>query len=311
MDGGQLRRLGELLQQWFPRNANCEFTIEANPNDVTEEVMDALAAMGANRLSLGVQSMDGRKLTVLEREHTARDTERAVRLARQQFADISLDLMFGAPGESTDDWQRDLSNALELEPEHVSAYGLTYEHGTSFWTRRSKHALVPVREETERTMYIDCIERLSAAGFEHYEISNFARPGRRSRHNQVYWSGGPYHAVGPGATRYVDGRRETNHRSTFTYLKRVMAGNSPVAESEQLPPEDRARERLVFGLRLMEGVDANQFAQQTGYQIGQLAEECLDRYVQLGFLQWIGSRLRLTREGLLVSDSLWPDLLRA
>jgi len=267
--------------------------------------------MGANRLSLGVQSLNDRKLSTLQREHTAEQVELAVRRARQRIANISLDLMFGAPGETIEDWRRDVTQAIALNPCHVSAYGLTYERGTTFWARRVKNALVPVAEEAERTMFLNGIDQLTAGGLEHYEVSNFARPGWRSRHNQVYWNGGEYYAVGPGATRYVDGRREISHRSTFTYLRRVLAGQSPVVESERLLPEDRARERLVFGLRMLEGVDADQFADQTGYQISQLTEDHLDRYVQHGLLRWSGARLQLTREGLLVSDSIWPSFLRA
>ena len=131
-------------------------------------------------------------------------------------------------------------------------------------------------------MYLSAIETLSAAGFEHYEVSNFARPGRRCRHNEAYWAGAPYFAVGPGAARYVDGRREMNHRSTTTYLKRVLAGDSPVAESETLAPEDRAREALVFGLRRLEGVDRREFFERTGFEVDALVGEPLRRLSNLG-----------------------------
>jgi oxygen-independent coproporphyrinogen-3 oxidase len=158
-------------------------------------------------------------------------------------------------------------------------------------------------------MYAEAIERLAAAGFDHYEVSNFARPGRRSRHNEVYWAGGEYYAAGPGAARYVGGVRETNHRSTTTYLKRVLAGESPVAESERLEPEARARERLVLGLRRMEGVDRRAFAEAAGYAIDELAGPAIARFVRMGLLADDGRRVRLTREGLFVSDALWPELV--
>ena len=145
---------------------------------------------------------------------------------------------------------------LWLEPDHVSTYGLTFERGTTFWNRLSHGQLARLGEELERSLFARAIERLSAAGFEHYEVSNFARPGRRCRHNEAYWAGEPYFAAGPGATRYIGGVRETNHRSTLTYLKRVLSGQSPIAEREQLADEDRARELLVFGLRRMGGVEA-------------------------------------------------------
>ena len=158
-------------------------------------------------------------------------------------------------------------------------------------------------------MYELAIDHLTAARFEHYEVSNFARPDRRSRHNQVYWSGAPYFAAGPGASRYVGGVRETNHRSTTAYLKRMLAGESPVAEREELSPEGQARELLVFGLRRLEGVDREEFFQQSAWQVDALVSSQLARLCQLDLLQDNGRRVRLTRKGLLVSDALWPELL--
>jgi oxygen-independent coproporphyrinogen-3 oxidase len=158
-------------------------------------------------------------------------------------------------------------------------------------------------------MYVTAIERLQTAGFAHYEISNFAQSGQESRHNHRYWAGAEYYAVGPGAARYVDGVRETNHRSTPTYLQRVACGDSPVAEREQLDDEQRAREQLIFGLRRMSGVNRHQFADQTGFEIDVLAGKSIAKFVDLGLLVDDGEYLRLSREGLLISDSLWPDLM--
>ena len=159
-------------------------------------------------------------------------------------------------------------------------------------------------------MYERAIDDLTAGGFEHYEVSNFAQPGHRCRHNETYWTGGEYFAAGPGAARYVAGRRETNHRSTTTYLKRVLAGKSPVAEIETLDRENAARERLVFGLRRLEGVDRVRFEEYTGYTIEQLAGPSLQTFLDQGLLENTATHLRLTRRGLLVSDSLWPEFLR-
>ena len=152
---------------------------------------------------------------------------------------------------------------------------------------------------------------MSAAGFEHYEVSNFARPGRRCRHNEAYWAGEQYYAAGPGATRYIAGVRETNHRSTTTYLNRVLAGQSPVAEREQLAPEDRARELLVFGLRRMAGVEPRLVRRpQRFHDRRNSSAQPLRRYVDLGMFEDTGQTIRLTREGLLVSDAIWPNFLR-
>jgi oxygen-independent coproporphyrinogen-3 oxidase len=222
---------------------------------------------------------------------------------------VALDLIFAAPGETLPQWSADLEAALALAPDHVSTYGLTFEQGTAFWGRRLRGELAEVDEGLQRDMYALAIDRLTAAGFEHYEISNFARPGCRSRHNETYWSGNGYFAVGPGAARYIDGVRETNHRSTTTYLNRVLAGQSPVAERETLAPEARARELLVFGLRRIEGVSRAEITRRTGYEIDELVAHPLRKYVDLGLLNDDGEQIRLTRDGLFVSDAIWPEML--
>jgi oxygen-independent coproporphyrinogen-3 oxidase len=159
-------------------------------------------------------------------------------------------------------------------------------------------------------MYEMAIDTLTAAGFEHYEVSNFARPGHRCRHNETYWLGRAYFAAGPGAARFIGGRRETNHRSTTTYIRRILAGQSPVAESEQLGAEDSAREWLVFALRRLEGIDLAQFAADTGFSVEAIASDALPRLLELGLLEIVAGRLKLTRRGLLVSDAIWPEFLR-
>ena len=227
-------------------------------------MIDKLRGLGVTRLSLGGQSFRAEKLRLLERDHPGDDIGRASSLARDAGLHVALDLIFATPGETLDQWLADVDAAIALEPEHVSTYGLTFEHGTEFWNRQQHGELRAADEEFEREMYAAVIDRLTAAGFEHYEVSNFARPGRRSRHNQAYWSGDGYFAAGPGAARYVDGVRETNHRSTTTWLHRVLAGESPVAEREQLEPESRARELLVFSLRRIEGVSRREFAGEVG-----------------------------------------------
>jgi oxygen-independent coproporphyrinogen-3 oxidase len=260
--------------------------------------------------SQGAQSFDKQKLTLLERDHSPADIERAFSVARQLAQSVSLDLIFGVPGETLDTWQRDLKSALALAPDHISTYGLTFEKGTAFWSRLARGGLARIDEDLERQMYELAIDTLTAAGFEHYEVSNFARPGHRSRHNEAYWTGRPYFAAGPGAARFVGGRREVNHRSTTAYIQRVLAGQSPVAESEQLGPEDAARERLVFALRRLEGIDTREFAAETGFEVHVLGGTALARFLDSSLLALDAGRLKLTRAGLLVSDALWPAFLR-
>ncbi len=310
----QFRRLGEMVLRWHPLAATSlaasyEWTVEANPADVDGPMIETLRELGVTRLSLGGQSFRDEKLRLLERDHSGQDIGRAVELARQAGLHVSLDLIFATPGETLDQWLADVDSAIALEPEHVSTYGLTFERGTDYWSRQLRGELAAADEELERDMYAAVIDRLTAAGFEHYEVSNFARPGRRSRHNQAYWSGDGYYAAGPGAARYVDGVRETNHRSTTTYLHRVLAGESPVAERERLEPEARARELLVFALRRIEGISRREFAERSGYTVEELIAKPLAKFVALGLLECNGDQLRLTREGLFVSDAIWPELL--
>ena len=308
-------KLCDLALAWRPlatlgeEQSQYEWTVEANPADITPDWIAQIASRGVTRLSLGGQSFSAAKLTRLERDHTPDDIHRAVDLARDAGIDACLDLIFAAPEETIADWRADLSQAIALKPEHLSTYGLTYEQGTSFWNRRARGELTEAEDELQREMYVLAMDELSSAGWRHYEVSNFAQPGHESRHNRAYWSGQGYFAVGPGASRYVDGVRETNHRSTTTYLRRVLAGESPVAEREQLTPEQRARETLVFGLRQLDGVSRAAFEEQSGFSIDQLAGPEIGRFVEQELLCLVGDRLRLTREGLLVSDALWPSLL--
>lgn len=305
-----LERLLRTVRAWFRLAKGHEFSVEANPGGLDADRLAVLAEHGVTRLSLGAQSFYEAKLHALERDHSPADIKRSVELARSRLKSVSLDLIFATPGETTEVWENDLEQALQLEPDHVSTYGLTYERGTTFWGRRLRGELAHLDEELERSMHATAMDRLGAAGFEHYEVSNFARPGHRCRHNEVYWAGLPYFAAGPGAARYVNGRREVNHRSTTTWMARVLAGDSPVAEFEQLSAEDRAREMLVLALRRLEGVSRETFRQSTGYEIEQLVGNALSRHVELGLLCDDEGRIRLTREGLFVSDAIWPDFLR-
>lgn len=305
----QFRQLTKSVLRRHPLALGHEFTVEANPADVDPPMIDTLASLGVTRLSLGGQSFRTAKLQLLERDHEADDIRRVVAAARDAQMQVALDLIFATPGETLNEWAADLEAAIALEPEHVSTYGLTFERGTAFWGRRLRGELAEVDEELQRDMYALAIDRLAAAGYEQYEVSNFARPGCRSRHNQVYWSGDGYFGYGPGAARYINGVRETNHRSTTTYLNRVLASESPVAEREELSSESRARELLVFGLRRIDGVSRRQFRVRTGFECDDLVSAPLRKFVELGLLTDDGEQIRITREGLFVSDAMWPDML--
>ena len=304
-----LERLFQIVLERFTLAAGFEFTMEANPTDVTPDLVQVMNAYQVNRVSLGVQSFSDRKLAVLERNHNAAVIEQAVDWLQVSVPSISLDLMFAVPDESIDEWETDLRHAMALSSQHISTYGLTFEPGTAFQRRRQNEEFQLVSEEQDRRMYEMAIERLAEHGMEHYEVSSFAIPGKRSRHNETYWSGRSYFGAGPGAARYVNGRRETNHRSTIGYLRRIKEGHSPVVEQEELDPAARARELLVFGLRRLAGIDCDQFTDQTGFSVAELAGPTIERLVDLKLLEVAGRQLRLSREGLFVSDSIWPELV--
>ena len=179
----------------------------------------------------------------------------------------------------------------------------------AFTVARTRGTVHEVDEELQRSMYAEAIDALTSAGFAHYEVSNFAQPNRHSRHNEVYWAANEYYAAGPGAARYVGGVRETNIRSTLGYLARIQAGESPVADREELLPEARARERLVLGLRRLRGVDKCEFAAASGFEVDVLAGPAIQGFAAAGLLVDSSANVRLTREGLYVSDALWPELL--
>ncbi len=304
-----LRQLFELVNDWLPRSTAHEFTVEANPETFDRERAEILLAGGVNRISLGVQSFDDDKLARLDRQHTADVARTAIAVATELFDNVSIDLIFSAPGETIDGWQQDVRTAINYGVQHISTYGLTFEKGTNFWARRNQSSLVEIDEESQRVMYEWSIDELVGCGFEHYEVSNFARAHRRSRHNETYWLGEPYYAFGPGASRYVHGRRETNHRSTSTYLKRIRNGRSPIAESEVLTKLDCAKERLVFGLRRLEGIRERRFFEEFGLWPHDIAGKAIEKFISLGLLEQADGCLRLTRAGLLVSDCLWPEFL--
>eukprot|EP00913_Durusdinium_trenchii_P023416 g21994.t1 len=314
LSADRLAKLFQLIGDRVRFASDAEVSVEANPADFAEhdsgpEKLAVLADAGVNRISLGVQSFDDRILQTLERDHRRRDIERAIDVVTSRVANVSIDLIFGVPGQTPRLWQETLNEAISLSPMHISTYGLTFEKGTAFWTRRNKGELVDVAEEAERHMYADAMDLLAAAGFKQYELSNFARPGHRCRHNEVYWSGKPFYGFGPGAARYIDGRRVSNHRSVTTWIKRTLSGDSAEGSAEELSPAERARELLVVGLRKTDGVDKQEFFARTGYTIDQLAGPDLEIHFSNGLLEQTPTHLRLTRAGRFLADTVIVDCL--
>ena len=304
-----LRRLFALLRPRLVPAADAEVTVEANPLDVEADLVAAARDLGVTRVSLGGQSLDAATLAALDRDHGPDDVRRAVdRLLPAGFT-VSLDLMTAAPGQSLAGVERDLDAAVALGVQHVSVYCLTWEKGTAFESLRRRGLLPAAEESLERALFEAAIDRLEAAGFEHYEVSNFARPGARCRHNEAYWDCRPWEAFGPGAARFDGRTRTTNHRGTVTWMNRVLAGADASGDVDAMTDEQAARERIVVGLRRRAGVDRAAFAAASGHALDALAGAAIRRWVAAGLAVDNDGRVRLTREGLLVSDALWGDVL--
>jgi oxygen-independent coproporphyrinogen-3 oxidase len=305
----QLERLLAAVLRWLPPEEGHEFSVEANPDTLDAERVAVLAGHGVTRVSVGAQSFHPHLLRALDRRHAPEEVPAAVERVRQRIPQVSLDLIFGVPGQTEAEWRADLAQALALGPDHVSTYGLTYEKGTALWKARQRGGVRPLGEEEELALYAAAIDTLEAAGFEHYEISSFARPGRRCRHNQVYWANEAYFGFGMGAARYVHGRRELNTRDLRAYVRRALSGEPTAFQSEVLPPEERARETMALGLRRAEGIDRAAFRAQTGYDLDVVAGDALPPLVEQGLLRDDGARVCLTRRGKYVADAVIERLL--
>lgn len=295
----------DAVRALFLLSPDAEITVEANPGTVSLESLAQLRSAGFNRLSLGVQSLENRLLRALGRIHTAEQAAESFIWARWAgFTNISVDLMYALPGQSIDDWRADLDRALNLHPEHISAYALTVEPGTRFWRRREKGELQLPNENEELEMERLAEAVLCSGGYERYEISNYAKPGYRSRHNQVYWRNWSYLGFGAGAASYWDGERRINIKQPSAYVRVVGRGRLPVAEAERLPPLKAAGEMLMLGLRMLEGVDSADVKRRFGVDVLSAFAPEVERMKTLGLLQVDGTRLKLTPQGLLLANEV-------
>jgi oxygen-independent coproporphyrinogen-3 oxidase len=293
-----LRSLLADLTARFEFVPDAEVTVEANPDTVHGPYLAGLLEAGVTRLSLGVQSFDPGVLAALERIHSAESARRAFAAGRRAgFTSISLDLIYGANGETLVSWEETLKQAIALEPEHLSCYALTIEPATSLG-RQVAARLVPAPDpDVQADMYDAACEALRRSGYEHYEVSNWARPGHRSTHNLGYWEGRPYLGLGAGAHSYSDGVRWWNVRPPQQYLGMVAQGERPVGGSEQLDDDDLRLERLLLGLRVAEGVPAEWIASDRAAQ-----------FLEQGLLRRHNGRIVLTERGLFLASEVVASL---
>lgn len=291
---------------------DCEITLEANPGTVDQRKLARLRSAGFNRLSLGVQSLDDEFLSEIGRIHTAREALDAYVWARSSgFANISIDLIFALPRQTLEHWKSALNTVVSMDPEHISLYELSIEEGTKFAELCAKGQLDLPDEELRLEMYEAAIAMLTAAGYEHYEVSNFARPGFRSRHNQIYWRNEPYFGFGAGATSYVNGVRSVRVSDPRRYVEAINREEDPVESSECLTGRRRLAETLIQGLRLLEGVDLRRFRDDTGVDAIDAFHEEISSLVRNGLVEVSEDRLRVTHKGLLLMNDVAVELIPA
>lgn len=309
LDVGQITRLADMLHA-VDLSQCKEITVEANPGTVTVEKMLLLRRAGINRVSLGVQTFQPEGLQVLGRRHDAKAISSAVAICREVgIENISLDLIYGWPGQTVAMLRHDLEQAVRLHPEHLSCYGLTYEDGTPITTRVAAGDLKPVPESTDRDMFDLVTAWLPDRGYEHYEISNFARHGHECRHNRNYWIGEDYVGLGAGAFSYQHETRFANTDDVDDYILRIELGQSARYWEETLEQEKRARELAVIWLRMREGIDPHLFHRKTGCRLEHLLGKEMAPLLSAGWLERSGSRLRLTSKALPVADSVLSELI--
>ncbi len=310
-----LKEILSSIRENYTVAEGAEVTLEANPDDVSAERAARWRAMGFNRVSLGVQSFQDDILALLRRRHTADEARQAVAtLAAADFANLSIDLIYGLPGHDLALWRRDVAEALTLPVTHLSAYALTIEEGTPLATMRAKGWMKEVDDETSLAMYEHLMEATAAANFEHYEISNFARPGFRARHNGAYWRGIPYLGFGPGAHGF-DGMASRRHNlpdvKAYTAALLAPTPSLPPAETEHLSMAERADERIFTALRTCDGLDLGRLAADFGADVRHTVWRAAAPHIAAGRLNHEpeGDVLRLSRQGLFVSDSVMSDLM--
>lgn len=297
------------LRGSFDVSPQAEITLEANPDSVTPRLLRRLKSEGFNRISLGVQSDDDAMLEALGRPHTYEDAVEAVRKIRKAgFRNLSLDLMFGLPGQTLDDWHATLTNVMRLQPDHLSCYGLKVEPGTPLYGYRDRCGLPD--DELQADMYLMAVEALKGARYRHYEISNFAQKGMASRHNLKYWTGGEYLGFGADASSDFAGKRFHMVRSVRDYIDGIHAHGTVIEDVQEVPPRDRAGEYLMMRLRTVMGISREEYEKQYLLPFDPL-EEILADCQQRGHAIRSDGRWRLSPEGMLLSNAIITDLLLA
>lgn len=302
-------RIFATIDRLFGREHCREITLEANPDDLTPEYLHSLSHLPFNRISMGIQTFNDTTLKLLKRRHTALQAIQAVAACRQAgFQNISIDLIYGLPGETLERWKADLQQAIALNVEHISAYHLIYEEGTPLYIMCKKHQVEEVDEESSVDFFSLLIDQLTEAGYEQYEISNFCRPGKLSQHNTSYWQGTKYLGCGPSAHSFDGDSREWNSSSIDAYIEGINQGMR-VFETEQRDETTRYNEFILTSLRTVWGISLNQLQSTFNDKLYHYCLRIADKHLQSGTLELRNNALCLSRKGIFVSDGIMSDLL--
>jgi len=303
--------LAELLSRWRPRiDEATEFSVEANPGTLDEGIARALAAAGVNRVNVGVQSFRDEELRLLGRVHSAEEARRAVEVLRAaKIHNVGLDLIYGIPGQTLDSWQASVAEGLALRPEHLSCYCLSFEPGTPLEADLRAGRVQEMDEAVQEACFRHAIAACEESGLQHYEISNFARPGRRCRQNVTYWRNEPYLGIGPGAVSYLRGVRRKNLPDVDAYVRALSAGHPAPASQEELTGRAAMAEAVMLSLRLREGLDRASFAARYGCDVVEAFPGSLRRHVEFGSLEVTAKCVRIASKSLFVADTILADIL--
>lgn len=302
-------RIFSSLYKIYPISPEAEITLEANPDDLSPEYIHMLRTLPFNRLSIGIQTFNENTLKLLQRRHTAQQAIDAFTRCREAgFHNISIDLMYGLPGETMESWEKDLQQALEMKPEHISAYHLIYEEGTPLWKLRQQHQVEEVEEDLSVSLFTTLIHRLKEHGYQHYEISNFSLPGFHSRHNSSYWTGKKYLGCGASAHSYNGHSRQWNVASIEKYIQGIEQ-KKPEYEIEELDLYTRYNDFVITTIRTSWGMPLSKLKSDFGDSLYQYCLRMAQPHLKQGKLEITNHVLRLTESGIFVSDGIMSDML--
>jgi oxygen-independent coproporphyrinogen-3 oxidase len=306
----QLQRLFELIKQHIPQTHLQEFTSEANPDELTHEKLVVMKNNGINRLSLGVQSFDEDILKRLGRTHSNEHVYNTIQMAKDiGFTNISIDLMYGLPGQTMEQWQHTLEKALELNLPHYSAYSLIVEPKTVFYNLMTKGKLILPGEDLEADMYEVLMTAMESKGIHQYEISNFAQPGLHSVHNNLYWDNVSYAGFGAGAHGYAKGIRYANIGPIKKYMDAVTAGEFPINSTHEVTATESMEEEMFLGLRKVAGVNKNQFQEKFGVSLEDVYGQVLSKYMENGSIHSNEDAVALTKRGRFIGNEIFQSFL--